>query len=106
MMYDTTIAPAGKRRKARATSESAAARAQQEHSNLWQRPAGALLEVGQGAFYEYERGRIEPSGPTAQLIETLDRYPEIVDELRSRTRARRIGWRFRRVARPIGSIPA
>jgi HTH-type transcriptional regulator/antitoxin MqsA len=49
---------------------------------LSQREAGALLKVGENAFDKYERGLIEPSGPTAQLIKILDRHPEIADELR------------------------
>ena len=49
---------------------------------LSQREAGALLKVGENAFDKYERGLVEPSGPTSQLIKVLDRHPEIVDELR------------------------
>ena len=49
---------------------------------LSQREAGALLKVGESAFDKYERGLIEPSGPTSQLIKILDRHPEIADELR------------------------
>lgn len=50
--------------------------------NLSQRDAGALLKVGENAFDKYERGLVEPSGPTIQLIKLLDRHPEIADELR------------------------
>lgn len=50
--------------------------------NLSQREAGLLLRVGENAFDKYERGLVEPSGPTIQLIKVLDRHPEIVDELR------------------------
>jgi HTH-type transcriptional regulator/antitoxin MqsA len=50
---------------------------------LSQREAGALLKVGENAFDKYERGLIEPSGPTGQLIKILDRHPEIADELLS-----------------------
>jgi HTH-type transcriptional regulator / antitoxin MqsA len=49
---------------------------------LSQREAGALLKVGENAFDKYERGLVEPSGPTSQLIKVLDRHPEIADELR------------------------
>ena len=49
---------------------------------LSQREAGALLKVGESAFDKYERGLVEPSGPTAQLIKILDRHPELADELR------------------------
>ncbi|MBV8964517.1 MAG: type II toxin-antitoxin system MqsA family antitoxin [Hyphomicrobiales bacterium] len=49
---------------------------------LSQREAGALFKVGENAFDKYERGLIEPSGPTGQLIKILDRHPEILDELR------------------------
>ncbi|HMN73144.1 MAG TPA: type II toxin-antitoxin system MqsA family antitoxin [Rhodoblastus sp.] len=48
---------------------------------LSQREAGALLKVGESAFDKYERGIIEPSGPTAQLLRILDRHPEIAEEL-------------------------
>ncbi len=51
---------------------------------LSQREAGALLKVGENAFDKYERGLVEPSGPTTLLIKILDRHPEIVDELRDR----------------------
>ena len=50
--------------------------------NLSQREAGLLLRVGENAFDKYERGLVEPSGPTIQLIKVLDRHPEIVEELR------------------------
>ena len=50
--------------------------------NLSQREAGLLLKVGENAFDKYERGLIEPSGPTSQLLRSLDRHPEMVDELR------------------------
>ena len=50
--------------------------------NLSQREAGLLLKVGENAFDKYERGLVEPSGPTSQLLRILDRHPEIVDELR------------------------
>lgn len=49
---------------------------------LSQRRAGALLKVGENAFDKYERGLVEPSGPTSQLLRILDRHPEIADELR------------------------
>lgn len=49
---------------------------------LSQREAGALFRVGENAFDKYERGLIEPSGPTIQLINLLDRHPDLVDELR------------------------
>lgn len=49
---------------------------------LSQREAGALFKVGENAFDKYERGLVEPSGPTIQLIRLLDRHPEVVDDLR------------------------
>ena len=49
---------------------------------LSQREAGALLKVGENAFDKYERGLVEPSGPTSQLIKVLDRHPKLVDDLR------------------------
>jgi HTH-type transcriptional regulator / antitoxin MqsA len=48
---------------------------------LSQRRAGAVFRVGSNAFDKYERGLIEPSGPTVQLITILDRHPELVKEL-------------------------
>jgi HTH-type transcriptional regulator/antitoxin MqsA len=50
--------------------------------NLSQREAGGILKVGENAFDKYERGLVEPSGPTSQLLRLLDRHPELVDELR------------------------
>jgi len=49
---------------------------------LSQREAGALFKVGESAFDKYERGLVNPSGPTSQLLRVFDRHPEIVDELR------------------------
>lgn len=49
---------------------------------LSQRQAGGLLKVGENAFDKYERGLVEPSGPTSQLLMLLDRHPELVDDLR------------------------
>jgi len=49
---------------------------------LSQREAGGLLKVGESAFDKYERGLIEPSGPTSQLLRLLDRHPELLEELR------------------------
>ena len=53
-----------------------------EKLKLSQREAGGLLKVGENAFDKYERGLIEPSGPTSQLLRLLDRYPELLNELR------------------------
>lgn len=50
--------------------------------NLSQREAGLLFKVGENAFDKYERGLIEPSGPTTQLMTLLDRHPDLVDDLR------------------------
>ena len=49
---------------------------------LSQREAGALLRVGESAFDKDERGLVEPSRPTMQLIRVLDRHPELVEERR------------------------
>lgn len=49
---------------------------------LSQREAGGLLKVGENAFDKYERGLVEPSGPTSQLLKLLDRHPELIEELR------------------------
>lgn len=48
---------------------------------LSQRAAGAVFKVGAGAFDKYERGLIEPSGPTIQLMVLLDRHPELLADL-------------------------
>lgn len=49
---------------------------------LSQREAGGLLKVGENAFDKYERGLVEPSGPTSQLLRLLDKHPELVEDLR------------------------
>jgi HTH-type transcriptional regulator/antitoxin MqsA len=49
---------------------------------LSQREAGALFKVGENAFDKYERGLVEPSGPTIQLMALLDRHPELAAELK------------------------
>ncbi len=49
---------------------------------LSQREAGAVFRVGENAFDKYERGLIEPGGPTIQLMKVLDRHPGLVKELR------------------------
>jgi HTH-type transcriptional regulator/antitoxin MqsA len=49
---------------------------------LSQREAGALFKVGKKAFDKYERGLVEPSGPTIQLITLLDRHRDLVEDLR------------------------
>lgn len=53
-----------------------------EKLKLSQREAGGLLKVGENAFDKYERGLVEPSGPTSQLLRLLDHHPELVEELR------------------------
>ena len=50
---------------------------------LSQRKAGGLLKVGENAFDKYERGLVEPSGPTSQLLRILDQHPELIEELRN-----------------------
>lgn len=50
---------------------------------LTQREAGLLFKVGENAFDKYERGLIQPSGPTVQLMTLLSRHPELINELRS-----------------------
>ncbi|MDX3807109.1 MAG: type II toxin-antitoxin system MqsA family antitoxin [Bosea sp. (in: a-proteobacteria)] len=53
-----------------------------EKLKLSQREAGGLLKVGENAFDQYERGLVEPSGPTSQLLRLLDQHPELIEELR------------------------
>lgn len=49
---------------------------------LTQRAAGEVFKVGPNAFDKYERGLVEPSGPTVQLMVLLDRHPELLADLR------------------------
>ena len=49
---------------------------------LSQRTAGAVFKVGPSAFDKYERGLIEPSGPTIRFMLLLDRHPELLADLR------------------------
>lgn len=55
-----------------------------EKLKLSQREAGGLLKVGENAFDKYERGVVEPSGPTSQLLRLLDQHPELIEDLRER----------------------
>jgi HTH-type transcriptional regulator / antitoxin MqsA len=48
---------------------------------LSQRAAGAVFKVEPNAFDKYERGLVEPSGPTVQLMVLLDRHPELLGDL-------------------------
>jgi HTH-type transcriptional regulator/antitoxin MqsA len=48
---------------------------------LSQRAAGAIFKVGPNAFDKYERGLVEPSGPTIQLLLIMDRHPDLVVDL-------------------------
>ena len=48
---------------------------------LSQRAAGAVFKVGPNAFDKYERGLVEPSGPTVQLMRLLDQRPDLLAEL-------------------------
>ena len=50
---------------------------------LSQKRAGAIFRVGANAFDKYERGLIEPSGPTVQLMRLLEKHPGLVGELTS-----------------------
>jgi HTH-type transcriptional regulator/antitoxin MqsA len=48
---------------------------------LSQRAAGAIFKVGPNAFDKYERGLVEPSGPTIQLLLLMDRHPDLIADL-------------------------
>jgi HTH-type transcriptional regulator / antitoxin MqsA len=72
----------GLKEKIEGTPSPATIRRVRTKLNLSQREAGLLLKVGENAFDKYERGLVEPSGPTCQLLRILDRHPEMVDELR------------------------
>lgn len=65
-----------------APPEPAAIQGLRKKLKLSQREAGRLFKVGEKAFDKYERGLVEPSGPTIQLLRLLDRHPELLDELR------------------------
>ena len=41
-----------------------------------------MFRVGPSTFDKYERGLIEPGGPTVQLMTLLDRHPDLVDSLK------------------------
>ncbi len=58
-------------------------RRMREKLKLSQREAGGLLKVGENAFDKYERGLVEPSGPTSQSLRLLDQHPELIEELRA-----------------------
>lgn len=60
-----------------------------EKLKLSQREAGSLLKVGENAFDKYERGVVEPSGPTSQLLRLLDQHPELIEDLREPSRPKR-----------------
>jgi HTH-type transcriptional regulator/antitoxin MqsA len=49
---------------------------------LSQRAAGAIFKVGPNAFDKYERGLVEPSGPTIQLLLIMDRHPDLIVDLK------------------------
>lgn len=46
-----------------------------------QRKTATLLRISECAFDTDERGLVEPSGPTIQIIRILDRHPELAEEL-------------------------
>jgi HTH-type transcriptional regulator/antitoxin MqsA len=48
---------------------------------LSQRAAGAIFKVGPNAFDKYQRGLVEPSGPTIQLLLLMDRHPNLIADL-------------------------
>ncbi|WP_216839513.1 type II TA system antitoxin MqsA family protein [Caulobacter sp. S45] len=56
-------------------------RALREGLRLSQRKAGDVFGVGPKAFDKYERGLVEPSGPTVRLMGLLERHSELVEEL-------------------------
>lgn len=49
---------------------------------LTQKEAAAMFGGGINAFSRYERGEIEPSTATIQLLRLLDKHPELLNELR------------------------
>lgn len=49
---------------------------------LTQKEAAAMFGGGINAFSRYERGEIEPSTATMQLLHLLDKHPELLNELR------------------------
>jgi HTH-type transcriptional regulator/antitoxin MqsA len=51
--------------------------------DLDQRQAGAIFGGGVNAFSRYETGKAEPSVALIKLLALLDRYPELLDEIRA-----------------------
>jgi HTH-type transcriptional regulator/antitoxin MqsA len=58
---------------------------------LSQRRAGTAFRVAPNAFDKYQRGLVEPSGPTVQRVSILDRHPELVKKLEPAKRQRHSG---------------
>ena len=48
---------------------------------LSQKRAGLVFRVSASAFDKYERGLIEPSGPTVQLMRLLEKHPALLADL-------------------------
>ena len=48
---------------------------------LSQREAGRIFRVGPNAFDKYERGLVEPSGPTIALMNVVERNPQILADM-------------------------
>jgi HTH-type transcriptional regulator/antitoxin MqsA len=53
--------------------------------DLDQRQAAELFGGGVNAFSRYENGRTKPPLALVKLFKLLDRHPDLVDELRTRT---------------------
>ena len=50
--------------------------------NLDQRQAAEIFGGGSNAFSRYETGRVAPPRPLVLLFKVLDKYPELLDELK------------------------
>ena len=49
---------------------------------LDQRQAGEIFGGGVNAFSRYETGKARPSISTIKLLKLLDKYPELLEEIR------------------------
>ena len=56
-------------------------RAIRKKLGLRQSDAGKLFGGGVSAFSDYERGKTQPHKSTVLLLQTLDKHPELLDEV-------------------------
>lgn len=78
--YSATLA---KLRERVATRRAAQLRATRKKLGLKQAEAGRMFGGGVNAFSEYERGKTQPHKSTVLLFRLLEKYPDLLAELRS-----------------------